>query len=118
MDIWLKPDDETRNKFLEFMHAEKFSVESIKQVSNLDFKKGPAFYLGEMPLRIDFLTKIGGVDFDEAWKEKGLISLNNIQIPVLHIHHLILSKISNNRTKDKLDVEELQKLEKLKKPKK
>ena len=38
-----------------------------------------------------------------------------MNIPILHQNHLILSKISNNRAKDRLDVEELQKIQALKK---
>ena len=37
-----------------------------------------------------------------------------MKIPVLHLNHLILSKIANDRIKDKLDIEELQKLKQLK----
>ena len=118
MDIWLKPSNPNKEKFLKFMKLEDFSPESIKQVAQLDFTKDTAFFFGEMPLRIDFLTRISGVEFDEAWKQKNTLSITGIDIPVLHLHHLILSKISNPRTKDKLDVEELQKVEKLKKRKK
>lgn len=36
-------------------------------------------------------------------------------IPVLHLDHLIINKLASNRTKDKADVEELQKIMQLKK---
>ena len=61
------------------------------------------------------MTRISGVNFEEAWDKKIIAELDGLKIPFIHLHHLILSKISNNRTKDKLDVEELQKIQALRK---
>jgi hypothetical protein len=36
--------------------------------------------------------------------------LEGITVPVIHYRHLILSKITSERLKDKADVEELQKI--------
>ena len=59
---------------------------------------------------IDGLTKISGVQFDEAWQQHVKLPLQNMQIPVIHYHHLIINKMCSNRLKDKADVEELQKI--------
>lgn len=117
MDIWLKPDNNNKLKLIAALRSENFSDDGIKQVESLDFLKPACFYFGRIPLRIDFLTKISGVQYDEADKQKKLMKVDDFHIPVLHLHHLILSKISNTRTKDKQDVEELQKIIKLKKDK-
>jgi hypothetical protein len=73
------------------------------------------FVDGKEPYKIDFMTRISGVNFEEAWDKKIIAELDGLKIPFIHLHHLILSKISNNRTKDKLDVEELQKIQALRK---
>ena len=57
-----------------------------------------------------FLTKINGVDFNEAWNSRAMMKMGDVALPVISRNHLILSKISTNCTQDKLDVEELQKL--------
>jgi len=36
-----------------------------------------------------------------------------MKIPIIHYNHLILSKITSNRLKNKADVEELQKINKI-----
>ena len=46
----------------------------------------------------------------EAWNSRTLVKMGDMELPVISRNHLILSKISTNRTQDKLDVEELQKL--------
>lgn len=115
MDIWLKPDNENRANFIKFLERDGFDAESLAKISETDFTKHIAFHVGEKPLQIDFVTFISGVSFSEAEKEKQLLPFEDIFIPFLHLNHLILSKITSNRLKDKMDVEELQKVMKFKK---
>ncbi len=108
MDIWLNPDNQNKLKFLEFLKSEGFDKESLEHINKIDFTKHAAFHIGEKPLQVDFLTIISGIAFPEANAKKQLLPFGESSVPVLHIDHLILSKISSNRPKDKLDVEELQ----------
>lgn len=110
MDIWLKPENENKEKLLNALAAYGFNTESINYVKSLDFNDTLVFTCGELPFRIDFLTKISGVNYSEAEPQAVKTTMENINIHIIHIHHLVLSKIANNRTKDKLDVEELQKI--------
>jgi len=110
MDIWLKPENENKEKLLSALTAYGFNSESIAYVKSLNFKDTLVFTCGETPFRIDFLTKISGVEYSEADSQAVKTTMENIGIKIIHIHHLVLSKISNNRTKDKLDVEELQRI--------
>jgi hypothetical protein len=110
MDIWLKPQNENKDKLLLALTAYGFNSESISYVQSLDFNDTLVFSCGELPFRIDFLTKISGVNYAEAEPHALKTTMENINVNIIHIQHLVLSKISNNRTKDKLDVEELQKI--------
>jgi predicted nucleotidyltransferase len=110
MDIWLKPENQNKEKLLKALTAYGFNSESIIYVKSLDFNDTLVFTCGELPFRIDFLTKISGVNYSEAEPQAVKTTMENINIQIIHIHHLVLSKISNNRTKDKLDVEELQRI--------
>jgi predicted nucleotidyltransferase len=115
MDIWLMPDNSNKERFISLLKEERFSVADINKIKGIDFTKEVAFHFGKPPKRIDFLTKISNVNFNDAWKEKKMLPMEDFQIPVLHLHHLISSKISSERIRDKADVEELQKIAKLKK---
>jgi hypothetical protein len=115
MDVWLKPDNENRSKFIAFLREDRFDEESLNRISETDFTKHVAFHIGEKPLQIDFITIISGVSFAQADEQKQLLPFENISIPFLHLDHLILSKITSSRLKDKMDVEELQKIMRLKK---
>ena len=72
----------------------------------------------EPPYKVDFLTHISGVKFGEAWEEKAFLPMGDVQIPVLKLNHLILSKISNGRPQDNADIEELQKVQAVRNKKK
>ena len=115
MDIWLKPDNDNRTKFIAFLKEDGFDEESLNRISETDFTQHTAFHIGEKPLQIDFIAIISGVSFPEANERKQLLPFENISIPFLHLDHLILSKITSSRLKDKMDVEELQKIMRLKK---
>jgi len=110
IDIWLKPDEETKFAFLAMLEKAGISNESRSLIAGLDFTSAAAFHIGQEPFRFDFLTKINGVTFNEAWNSRIIAQLGDLALPVISRNHLILSKISTNRTQDKLDVEELQKL--------
>lgn len=81
----------------------------------MDFTKVLAFHIGEPPRRIDFLTKIMGLTFQEADERKMFLPLGDFQVPVLHIDDLIVNKLISGRAKDKADVEELRNIMRLKK---
>ncbi|MDZ4752460.1 MAG: nucleotidyltransferase [Flavobacteriales bacterium] len=110
VDIWINPDNKNRNKLIPALKELDISEESIKMLSNLDFSKHLAFYLWKEPERIDFLTYINSVTFEEANEHKIVADIDGLKVPFLHINHLILSKMSTGRIKDKADIEELQKI--------
>ena len=114
IDFWIKPDNQNKLLLLDAFTKLRRNSDDIKEISKLDFTKPQTFFMGEVPLRIDFLTVVNQVNFDEAWKKRKEWPLENFLIPVVDYDHLILSKISTGRTKDKLDLEELQKVNQVK----
>lgn len=110
LDIWLSPDNETKDKLLNLFKTEGVTDESINNVKQFDFTKPALFYLGQIPLRVDFLTFISGVNFNKAFEKKDILALDEMMIPVIDLENLIASKQSNLRKKDQADVEELQKI--------
>ncbi|MCA9186908.1 MAG: hypothetical protein R3E01_09735 [Pirellulaceae bacterium] len=63
------------------------------------------YQIGAPPQRIDILTSISGVNFDDAWPERLAIEIDGEMIPVIGLKHLIANKIASGRDKDRLDVE-------------
>jgi outer membrane biogenesis lipoprotein LolB len=63
--------------------------------------------LGVTPRRIDILTQITGVMYEEAESEKVLIELEGMSIPVIGLTHLIQNKSTMGRPQDIADVARL-----------
>jgi len=63
--------------------------------------------LGQPPNRIDLLTSITGVEFDEAWAGRVGASLHGIPVHFLGRESLIRNKRATGRTRDLADLEAL-----------
>ena len=114
MDIWLKPSNENRDKFVAALKEHGTDQEGLDTLINMDFTKPQVLHIGKMPNKIDFLTKVQGLNFEEAARQSVTLQLKNKHIPVLHFDHLIINKLLTGRMQDKADVEKLKKIHRLK----
>jgi hypothetical protein len=107
MDIWVKPNDENSKKI--YKALAKFGA-PISEIREDEFSQpGIIFQIGVVPRRIDIITKISGVEFDEADADKIVVNIENLKIPVLSIELLIKNKMATGREKDLLDAKLLKK---------
>ena len=63
--------------------------------------------LGRPPNRIDLLTSISGVEFDDAWPSRVSTDLDGEQVSFLGLNELIQNKRASNRENDRADVSKL-----------
>jgi predicted nucleotidyltransferase len=110
MDLWLRPTNENKEKLVLALKDAGFEDEDLETLNSLDFSERLVFSIGTEPQKIDFLTKINQVTFDEADKTKVFAEWENLEIPVINIRELVLSKINTGRKKDEADIEELQRI--------
>ena len=115
VDIWLKPDNENRDRLINVLQKFDLDKSSIHNIASLDFTKQLVISIWEEPEKVDFLSYINSVNYPEADKQKEIAEIDGLQIPFLNLDHLILSKINTGRTQDKADVEELQKTNRFRK---
>jgi hypothetical protein len=106
-DLWVEATQENSKKILSSLM--QFGA-PIGQVSEETFaEQGVVFQIGVAPRRIDILTHIDGVDFQEAYQAKEEITLEGMAIPFLSKENLIKNKKSTGREKDILDAKTLEK---------
>ena len=118
VDLWIKPDSSSKGKILPVLKKIGIDKKSIQAISELDFTGYLVFTIWEKPERVDFLTRINLITFEEANLQKIVADVGGLKIPFLHLNHLVLSKMNTGRPKDAADINELQKIQKLKKNKK
>jgi hypothetical protein len=67
------------------------------------------FQIGVAPIRIDVLTSIDGVGFEEAWTGRLTARFADLPVPVLALRDLIVNKRAAGRPQDLADVDWLEK---------
>lgn len=116
MDIWINDTKENRKKlqkaFNELEMGDYFMMETIQFVPGwTDFRLNNG-------MRLDIIVKMKGLEsfsFDECMSIATIADVDEIKVPVLHLNHLIANKKAVNRSKDQIDVIELEKIKELRK---
>ena len=110
IDIWLKPDNANKEKLLPVLIDFGFDECETNEVASFDFTKHLVFSVGDKPEKIDFLTRINLVEYEDADQHKIIADMEGLMIPFLHLNDLVLSKMNTGRLKDKADIEMLQQI--------
>ena len=105
IDLWVRSTSTNANRVLEALSA--FGA-PLTEVDRNDFQTpDTVFQIGVSPRRIDILTTIEGVDFEEAWSERVAIEIEGLTVPVIGRKHLIANKRALGRQQDLADIERL-----------
>jgi len=102
IDIWVRPSPENAGRVrvaLATFGAPLFDL-TIDDLS----KSGTVFQIGVPPGRIDILTSISGVTFDEAWPRRTSVNLPGLVVPVIGRADFVVNKRATGRPKDLADL--------------
>ena len=110
MDVWVKAEKPNAKRVLQALQA--FGA-PIRDLTEDDLSRGgTVFQVGVAPLRIDVLTSIDGVAFDDAWQGRFHTSFAGIPVAVLSLEHLICNKRAAGRPQDLADLHWLERQKK------
>ena len=105
MDIWVSRSEENAGKLMESLKEFGFDVPNLSPA--LFTKENQITRLGLPPLRIEILTTISGVSFDECFSNRKTILMNEVMINIIGLEDLIKNKLAAKRFKDLDDFEKL-----------
>jgi len=111
IDFFVAISDENEQFIRKVLIAFGFN-ESLPDSSKPILVSGKILMLGRPPLRIDILTKIDGVSFDEVESTCLILDLEGLQVPVISPQMLLRNKESTGRAKDAADAFELRRMTK------
>jgi hypothetical protein len=106
LDVWVRPELANARRTLAALKAFGAPLHDLG-VDDLS-QPGLIFQIGVEPIRIDIITRIDGVDFDEAWPERVEATFADQRVNVLARRHLIQNKKAAGRDQDLLDVKWLE----------
>lgn len=102
MDIWIRCSDENACRIWRALR--RFGA-PLADLTHNDLKTpDTVFQIGVAPRRIDILTSIDGVDFDEAWPQRQIIEVEEQTFAVISRAHLLQNKKASGRPQDLADV--------------
>ncbi len=80
----------------------------LRNLSAADFaSEGAVYQIGVGPRRIDIITRIDGVKFEDAYARRLTVQREGVKLPVISRDDLIANKRATGRTQDLADVEHL-----------
>jgi hypothetical protein len=101
IDIWARPTKENADRV--WMALERFGAPRRNLTREDLHAPDNVFQIGIAPNRIDILTSITGVEFDEAWQHRKQTQINGISVSVIGREHLLKNKRAIGRPKDLAD---------------
>lgn len=102
IDIWVRPTTDNAARVFEALAAFGAPLADLKR-SDLE-TEGLVFQIGVPPVRIDLLTSIDGVRWEEAWSGRIEVALGDLVVPVLGREQLLTNKRATGRARDLADV--------------
>lgn len=107
IDIWVEPSAE--NSARVYRSVAVFGA-PLHEIDETTFAKPDVvFQIGVAPRRIDIITTISGVGFDDAYQQRQIVEIEDLSIPILSLGNLIKNKRATGRDKDRLDADQLDK---------
>jgi hypothetical protein len=107
IDLWIRNTAENAQRVLQALQkfgaplfgarAEDFTVPDL------------ILQLGVAPCRIDLITGVDGLTFDEAWTNRVMVQVEGIELAVLSKADLLKNKLAAGRDKDQGDIAWLRK---------
>jgi len=107
IDIWVGPSAENSKLVYRSMVAFGAPLHDIDETTFA--KHDIVFQIGAAPRRIDIITGISGVEFNEAYQQRQIVEIEGLSIPILSLGDLIRNKRATGRDKDQIDADQLEK---------
>jgi hypothetical protein len=113
IDLWID-DTLTNRKNLRKALLDQGSGD-YDVIETMQFIPGWTDFQLNFGFKLDVMTSVKGLEnigFEECYTYAVVTQIENIEVRFLHYNHLITCKKATGRTKDLLDVEELEKIKK------
>jgi hypothetical protein len=105
MDVWIAVRPENAAKIVAVLKDFGFGVEQL--TPDLFLKPDQVIRMGVPPLRIEILTTISGVAFDECYANRVVESIDNVPVNIISLADLKVNKHASGRLKDLNDLQQL-----------
>lgn len=106
IDIWVESSAANSRRIYQCLATFGAPLHEISEATFVE--PSVVFQIGVVPRRIDIITAISGVEFDQAYQQCQIVDMDGLRIPVLSRDDLIKNKRATGRDKDRLDADRLE----------
>jgi hypothetical protein len=107
-DIWIRPTQKNANRVIEALGEFGAPVEAHGITVDDLSRPDTVYQIGLPPRRIDVMTGISGVQFEDAWPARIMVKLEGQMVPFIGLSDLVKNKRASGRSKDLVDLEILE----------
>lgn len=105
LDIWVAPDPDNAHHVYAALVAFGAPLAALG-ITRADFQTPDIVtQFGLPPLRIDVMTSVSGLTFEEAWRARIEGEIEGVRVPILDRASFIRNKRASGRKKDLADLE-------------
>ena len=105
IDVWIAMHPQNAKNMVAVLEEFGFGVPELS--ADLFMQEGKIIQMGVPPMRIDILTTLSGVRFEECYEERVIDELDGVKVNVISLEHLKENKKASGRHKDLNDLENL-----------
>ena len=105
MDIWVATNSQNARKLVAVLKEFGFDVPELSE--ELFLKQDQIIRMGLPPVRIEIATTISGVEFESCYAERVVDILDDVEVNLINLKHLIINKRASGRFRDLDDLENL-----------
>ena len=105
MDVWVAMNPINALKIVAVLKEFGFDVPGLSP--DLFLTEGQLIRMGVPPIRLEILTSISGVAFEECYAERVVDELDGVRANLISLKHLKQNKMASGRNKDLNDLENL-----------
>lgn len=106
LDVWLWLDPGNADRLIAAL--DDFGFGSLGLSADDFAEAGTVVQLGYPPKRIDLLTSIDGVDFEECFAKRMIVEVDGLDVPFIDVESLVVNKKASGRPQDIADVAALE----------
>lgn len=108
IDIWIENKPANIVRLKKVLRAFGFAqlVEQIPKI--MDVRQ--ALFLGKPPYRLDILSGVSGITFPKAYRDRKIVKLDAMALPLASLKELLKNKQASGRPKDLVDVAAIQRM--------
>ena len=105
IDIWIELSPENASRMVRALEQFGFGALGLREQDFLD--ADTIIQLGSPPRRIDLLTTLTGVDFDQCFMMRVVVDMDGLPVNFIDLENLRRNKRATGRAQDIADVENL-----------